>query len=401
MASKGLYKRGNVWWICYVGLDGITRRETSATTSHREAQALLIKRKQSVLDGKEPEVKRIKVYTFFELRDEYLKWAERQKSYKSKKGFIKQLCSEFGNLPLRNFGTKLVDQFVTKRLDMGNKPATVNRHMATLKHMFTKAVEWEMVEEETLKRIRRVKQQKENNKRLRFLSKEECQILIDSAEPHLKPILTTAVNTGMRKTEILTLTWDNVDLTHGFILLNVTKNDERREIPINKTLRETFSGLTRRLDIPYLFFDPATGKRLLDVKTSFNTACRRAKIKDFRFHDLRHTFASHLVMTGVDIMTVKELLGHKSLTMTLRYAHLAPAHKVKALELLDIQLNNQTYFTITSQSGPEPIKKAPSETLSACKYLSRRAELNRRPTDYESVALPLSHAGTQTRLCKK
>jgi integrase len=239
MASKGLYKRWNVWWICYVGVDGRTRRETSGTTNYREAQALLIKRKLSVLEGKEPEVKLIKNHCFFELKEEYLKWSERQKSYKSKKGFVEQLCKEFGNLPLRNFGTRLVDQFVTKRLELGNKPATVNRIMATLKHMFTKAVEWEMVEEETLKRIRLVKQQKENNKRLRFLSKEECQTLIDCAEPHLKPILITALNTGMRKTEILTLTWDNVDLKHGFIQLNITKNDERRDIPINKTLRET------------------------------------------------------------------------------------------------------------------------------------------------------------------
>jgi len=156
----------------------------------------------------------------------------------------------------------------------------------------------------------------------------------------------------------LNLTWDHVDLKHGFILLNVTKNDERREIPINKTLRETLTGLTRRLDVPFLFFDPATGKRLLDVKRSFNTACRRAKIKDFRFHDLRHTFASHLVMAGVDIMTVKDLLGHKSLNMTLRYAHLAPAHKVKALEMLDLQLNKQTNCTITAQSEVKPTKKA-------------------------------------------
>ncbi len=162
----------------------------------------------------------------------------------------------------------------------------------------------------------------------------------------------------MRKTEILTLTWDNVDLKHGFILLNVTKNDERREIPINETLRQVLLNLPRRLDVPYLFFDAVSGKRYLDVKRLFNTACRRAKIKDFRFHDLRHTFSSHLVMAGVDIMTVKDLLGHKSLNMTLRYAHLAPAHKVKALEMLDLQFNNQVNFTITSQLGAEPRKKA-------------------------------------------
>ena len=90
------------------------------------------------------------------------------------------------------------------------------------------------------------------------LSQEEIQALVECAEPHLKPILITALNTGMRKTEILTLTWDNIDLKNGFILLNITKNDERREIPINQTLRETLSGLTRRLDISHLFFNPYT-----------------------------------------------------------------------------------------------------------------------------------------------
>jgi site-specific recombinase XerD len=91
----------------------------------------------------------------------------------------------------------------------------------------------------------------------------------------------------------------------------------------------------RRIDVPYVFYDPKTGKPYKDVKRSFKTALRRSGIKDFHFHDLRHTFASHLVMAGVDLTTVKELLGHKDIKMTLRYAHLAPAHKKKAVEILD------------------------------------------------------------------
>ena len=221
----------------------------------------------------------------------------------------------------------LVEQYQTARMQKGNKPATINRLVATLKHMFSKAVEWDMVEEQTLKRIRKAKLLEENNRRLRYLSKEECHTLIKSCANHLRPIVITALHTGMRKGEVLNLKReDNLDLKHGaygFILLKNTKNGERREIPINKTLRETLDGLIPRLDVPYVFYDPATGKPYKDIKRSFNSACRRAGIKDFHFHDLRHTFASHLVMEGQDITTIKELLGHKTLAMTMRYAHLS------------------------------------------------------------------------------
>jgi integrase len=216
--------------------------------------------------------------------------------------------------------------------------------------MFNKAVEWEMVDEDILKRIRKVKPLRDDGKRLRYLSKEECQTLINACDSHLKPIVMTAVNTGMRRGEILGLKWDeHVDLRHGFILLNKTKNGDRREIPINDTLRNTLQGLTRRIDVSYVFYDPATGNPYKDVKRSFKTALKKSKIQDFHFHDTRHTFASHLVMAGVDITTVSRLLGHKSLTMTLRYAHLAPAHMQKAVNILDNALNEKTISTKLAQ----------------------------------------------------
>ena len=339
--AKGIYKRGNIYWIRYAGLDGRVVFESSGSDKFKDAEALLIQRKNSIKEGKQPEIKKIANHTFNELVAEYTKWAERQRSFRSKQGFIKQLSEAFGNVPLRRFNPMLIEQFQTERIQKGNKPATVNRLIATLKHMFTKAVQWDMVEESVLKRIRQVKLLEENNRRLRYLSKEECQALISNCTGSIRAIVITALNTGMRKGEILNLKWDNVDLRHGFILLDVTKNGERREIPINETLRGILQGLTRRLDIPYVFYDNATGKSYQDVKRSFNTALRRAGIKDFKFHDLRHTFASHLVMAGVDITTVKELLGHKTLTMTLRYAHLAPSHKVKAVDILDSTINGK------------------------------------------------------------
>jgi len=352
---KGIYLRGSKYWIRYAGLDGKVIRESSHSEKFREAEDLLIKRKRSVKEGKQPETKKIANHTFNELVTEYLKWVERQRGYKQKENIINQLKAVFGNLPLRRFTTMLIEQFQTERLQKGNKkvkigekeiylpnkPATINRLLATLKHMFTKAVDWYMVEEETLKRVRKVKLFRENNRRLRYLSKEECQNLTNACDTHLKPIVITALNTGMRKGEILNLQWSNVDLKHGFILLDNSKNGDRRELPINKTLEATFldRNLIRRIDVPYVFYDTSTGKPYKDIKRSFKTACRRSGIQDFHFHDLRHTFASHLVMSGVDLTTVKELLGHRTLTMTLRYAHLAPAHKVKAVQILDSRIN--------------------------------------------------------------
>lgn len=273
--------------------------------------------------------------TFTELAAQYLAWAVRQRSFRSKAGFVKQLRAYFRNTKLGHLTVKEVERYQGEGLKSGKAPATVNRHIETLKHMFTKAVEWELVDDVVLKRVRRVKLLKENNRRLRFLSREESAALVAACEAHLKPVVVAAMNTGMRKEEILSLEWDrHIDLKHGFILLTDTKNGERRELPINQTLRAALSGLVRRIHCPFVFCDNQ-GRRFRDVKRSFASALRRVGLKDFRFHDLRHTFASQLVMAGVDLTTVSRLLGHKSLTMTLRYAHLAPAHMLKAVSVLD------------------------------------------------------------------
>jgi integrase len=362
--AKGIYKRGNVFWIRYAGLDGKMVYESSGSDKFRDAEDKYIRRKKAIKDGKQPEIKKIGNHTFNELAEKYLSWINgRQKSARVKGYIINQLVNTFGILPLRRFNTVIVEQLQTDLMSRGLKNSSCNKVLNILKHMFSKACEWDMVESEVLKRVRKVKLLQDDSKRLRYLSKEECQDLINSCDSHLKHIVITALNTGMRKAEILSLKWDHVDLRHGFILLDVTKNGERREIPINKTLEAIFldKSLIRRLDVPYVFYDPATGNPYQDVKRSFKTALRKAKIRDFHFHDLRHTFASHLVMSGVDITTVKELLGHKTLTMTLRYSHLAPSHKVKAVDILDNTLNGKvslvgehllhTNYTKTIQSG--------------------------------------------------
>ncbi len=331
--QKGIYKRGSVCWIRYTGVDGKTRYESSKSGSIKVAEKLLVQHKNDVMEGKVP-IKEIKSYTFRELSVHYLSWAQRQKSFKSKEGYIKQLDLVFGNCQLRKITPMFIEEWQTERLTI-NKPATVNRLLATLKHMFTKAEEWSLASEDVLKKVRKVKLLPENNKRLRYLSKDECKSLIDVCSPHLRPIVVTAINTGMRKEELLSLEWEkHIDLENNLILLDKTKSGKRREIPINRTLRDTLKSLVIKINSPYVFTD-SNGRRFKDMKKSFRTACTKAGIKDFRFHDLRGTCCSHLVMAGVDLITVQQLMGHESLAMVLRYAGLAPNHKVKALEMLD------------------------------------------------------------------
>ncbi len=128
-------------------------------------------------------------HSFSELAEKYLLWAARQRSYRSKQVIVRQLIGEFGNIPLRRFSTLLVEEYQSKILARGNKPATSNRHLAAMKHMFTKAVEWDFVEDEILKRVRRIKLLQENNWRLRFLSKDECMVLVNACNPHLRQIV--------------------------------------------------------------------------------------------------------------------------------------------------------------------------------------------------------------------
>lgn len=174
---------------------------------------------------------------------------------------------------------------------------------------------------------------KENNQRLRYLTEEEISALLNACQPHLKPIVELALHTGMRRGELLSLKWE--EIRNGFIYLTETKSGKARQIPINARLEEVIMEVRRekQLKSQYVFCD-SQGRRFFEVKWSFASACKKAGLEDFRFHDLRHTFASHLVMNGVGLKAVQELLGHADIKMTMRYAHLSQAHLKEAVAVL-------------------------------------------------------------------
>lgn len=210
-------------------------------------------------------------------------------------------------------------------------PATVNRNLARLKHLFNTAIKWGYLYENPAQPVKLLR---ENNRRLRCLTKDEIDHLMTVSSQHLKPILVMAINTGMRRGEIFNLQWNHVDLKNRIIEVADAKIGDRRFTHINDTLLNALQVLPRRIDTPYVF-PGKTGGRWTDIKKAFSKARKRAGLDDVRFHDLRHTFARHLVMAGVDLTTVKELLGHKSTKMPERYSHLSPKHKADAVRVLD------------------------------------------------------------------
>jgi len=216
-------------------------------------------------------------------------------------------------------------------------------------------VEWKLLRKTAREEFTAIKKYQEPDGRLRYLSGEaEAERLLQACDDSLRPIVVTALHTGMRKGELLGLIWDLVDMTHGFIRLKQTKNGKARALPFNETLWSLFSGLRTRHDVPWVFHD-AEGRRHNDTRHPFEEACEVAGLTDFHFHDLRHTFASWLMMRGVPLATVSNLLGHTSPTMTLRYAHLSPKHLTSAVRVLDSHSDRSldSYLTIQPKQTPE------------------------------------------------
>ena len=216
------------------------------------------------------------------------------------------------------------------------KSEKVNRELALLKPLFSKALEWKRIKENPVKSVKRLKGA---TKRVRYLLPDEIQVLLSNCDGLLrgllKSLVTVALHTGARKGELQNLQWPQVDFDLGIISLLDTKNGERRDIPMNETVRATLKAMERASEF---VFPNRNGQRIdnAQVQISFCKAIERSGILDFHFHDLRHTFASNLVMQeGVELNDVRELLGHKNMSMTLRYAHLSPKHKGKVVNILD------------------------------------------------------------------
>jgi integrase len=248
------------------------------------------------------------------------------------------LIPYFGEYELAKINSLLIEQFITKRVNDGLRKSTINRDLSCLKKMFNKAIDWNYLSENPLKKVKMFSEK--DNVRDRILSEEEEARLLEESSEHLRSIIVVALNTGMRLGEILNLQWNQVDLRNKRIQVEKTKSGKSRFIPVNDVLLKEPQVL-RSGDgqTPYLFTNPKTGKALATIKTAFNAACRRSGIKGLWFHDLRRTFATRLLQNGVDIITAQNLLGHHSVVVTERYLHTNEDTKRRAVEML-VQVKN-------------------------------------------------------------
>src|SRR6266550_2034337 len=356
MGNGTIYKRGNSWCVGFT-MNGRRVRETVGPNK-KIAQKVLSLRMTQVLENRYfPPNRQLGRIPFNQFAEMYLeRVVPLMKSIRTERDRVKRWMRQFATRPLGQITRAEIEAWRRERMSKC-RPATINRDLSRLRHMLNTAVEWELLEESPMQGMKFLR---ENNARTRYLSLEESQRLIASCiAPHIRALVTVALHSGMRLGEILNLCWQDLDFASGFILVRDSKNGESRHVPMDAILSALFRSYPRRLGTD-LVFSSSSGGRIVDVRTGFRNACKRAGLIDLHFHDLRHTFASQFVMSGGDLYILKEILGHKSLAMTTRYSHLSPTYKIKAIDRMNTLWAGVKPQASTSEMLPDDSSVTPA-----------------------------------------
>ena len=320
----GILKKGENWYVDYYC--GGHRKREKIGPSKSLAKEVFLKRRSEVAERRFfPERSKASIF-FSQAVEKYWKLEGQYLKAKGIRAVFKTLESRFGDRKFAEISLADLQEFYNEKAEL-TSASTANRIMAFLSPLFNRAKEWgDFFGENPAEKIRR---RKPSSHRLRFLSEVEIKELLNASETRIRPVLACAILTGMRKGEILGLRWENVDLEHDTIFILKSKSGKPREIPISKKLKEVFLGL-RPKSIGSVFDMPE-----ITLRRQFARALKNGKIQEFRFHDLRHTFASHFVMRTGDLPSLQKILGHSSPQMTQRYAHLAKEHLAAKMDKFD------------------------------------------------------------------
>ncbi|MDA8053930.1 MAG: site-specific integrase [Deltaproteobacteria bacterium] len=334
-----IYKRGDIYWY-QIRLDGLRYRGSTKTDNKKLAQQIantieadLVRKKFSM------PVKNN--YTFLTAWGQYIKNLNNSsKTTKDKiclsmhfiSVFQDKSIADITQSDIKDYQLKRKIEIMSLRKNIGKKDGeisfrSVNLETITLHHFFNFCIEKGYLDKNPATGIKKLNELS----RLKTLSDEDINKLIAGATNKLtKDLITFLIYTGSRKGEALNLKWDNTDLQNDIIAIKGTKTKYDRYIPISKPLKKLLRGIERNQDCLYVF--NRNGTKLGDFKKSFHTAARNAGLKDLRIHDLRHVFASKMVMNGTSLYITGELLGHRTTQMTKRYSHLVPDTLKKAVD---------------------------------------------------------------------
>ena len=333
----GIYKKQaknnkETWYIDYYA-DGKRLRE--AVGSKTAAKKALHARTTDILRG-EFRFKKEKKTRFEDFAKEYLEYAKLNKrSWLRDETSLKNLLPLFKDMLLSKINPQHIEDYKRMRLNTESlrkrkiRPATINRELSCLKHIFTIAARFEKFDGKNP--VKETKFFQERQYIMRILGKEEIDKLINASSGFLRVLIITALNTGMRKGELLNLRWADIDLNEDYIYIKQTKSNVPRKVPMNSIAKNALAGMKKEGEF---IFPRTKNGRTASIFYMFKAACRKAGISDLRFHDLRHTAATLMVMGGIDIVTVSQILGHSSISMTMRYAHPTPENKRRAVDIL-------------------------------------------------------------------
>jgi integrase len=353
---KDMRTRGRpVWCIFYKGMDGKWHRERTGARTKEQAQAILHKKTEEMLKAKitgVTNVEGLKPRTFKDfVENEYLphcKATHTKETYKRDRYLSNAVMGFFGKMILRAITPGEVQRYVDQRVGKKSpnskrpiSPATTNRELMFVSGALTEAEQRGYIDRNP---ARKVSQLPEHNDRVRWLNRDEEKAILAKSPVFLRPIIFTAIHTGMRQGELLGLRWVDLDFDQKLVRVAHGKNHKVRYIPMNAELYKLLSAIRPPTPTweksPYVFANPRTlddreaKGRYKDIAHAFSRVADGAGLGDVTFHTLRHTFASRLVQGGATMKAVQELLGHGSMQMTMRYAHLAPNNLRDAVEIL-------------------------------------------------------------------
>jgi integrase len=333
---RGVFERppeSGVWWINYYDSDGVRHREKIGRES--VAVEAYLQRRIQVKEGKFVAPRTVSKFTFKQLADERMEFKRphlAERSYATDELRLAPIVAAIGSVPARCVTPQKIDEALKTIAGGGCTGATLNRYRTLLSSIFTVGIRNGRV---SVNPVAKVQRRREPAGRVRFLNADEESKLrkaIRKSSAYREWELDVALNTGIRRGEQWGMKWQDVDLRAGVFM--VTGKTGRRFVEINGAARAALEKLYKRSNgSPFVSPDRKSEKQD-DWRTWFQEAAEAAGIGDLHWHDLRHTFASRLAMLGVDLRTIQELLGHRSILTTMRYAHLSKGHRHTAIEKL-------------------------------------------------------------------